>query len=274
LQKLFLVMKNSKSEMPQPPNYSVPALERGLDILEALGSVAVPQSLTDLGTRLDRSASALFRVLNCLERRHYVTRDPVSGKYALSLKLFALAHTHSPVEALLRAARLPMQALAEELGESCHLSVLERGRLLVIAQHDSPEPVRVSIEVGGLFDPVATASGRLLLALLPAAVRVGVLASCPAWEKLGPAARGALESRLAEIAAAGLSTSRDETIEGLEDFAVPVGRAEVPFAFAALAITRFRRSGAADRGTVLESRLRATAAAISTALGLSSSLSP
>ena len=152
--------------MARTPNYSVPALEKGLDILEALAAAVVPQSLAELAERLGRSSSALFRMLVCLERRSYVTRDPVSGKYELSLKLYALAHTHSLSDRLLRSARGPMQVLTEELRESCHLSVLEKGRLLVLTQQASPEPVRISVEPGAMFDPVKTASGRLLLSRL------------------------------------------------------------------------------------------------------------
>lgn len=253
--------------MTKSPNYAVPALERGLDILEALASVAVPQSLTDLGARLDRSASSLFRVLNCLERRRYVSRDPVSGKYALSLKLFALAHTHSPVEALLGAARLPMQALAEDVGESCHLSVLERGRLLVVAQQHSQSPVRVSIEVGGEFDPVSTASGRLLLAQLDDDRLAAVLAGSAAWAGLSARGRGKWQGTIATVRESGLSEGRDDTLEGLEDIATLVAPPESPLQ-AALAITRFHGSGAPAKAARLRRRLRETAAAIAGSLGL------
>lgn len=253
--------------MPKSPNYSVPALERGLDILEALGAAAVPQSLTDLGLRLDRSASSLFRVLNCLERRSYVTRDPVSGKYVLSLKLFALAHTHSPVEALLRAARPTMQTLAEELVESCHLSVLERGRLLVVAQHDSPAPVRVSIEVGAEFDPLHTVSGRLLLANLQGTGLEAALEASPAWAQARNNERRTFLGQLEDIRSAGVSEQRDESIKGLEDLAVLVGRPGVEPA-AALAITRFHGAGDAASPVDRARLLKRAAAEITANLGL------
>lgn len=253
--------------MAKSPNYSVPALERGLDILEALGAAAVPQSLTDLGGRLERSASSLFRVLNCLERRNYVTRDPISGKYVLSLKLFALAHTHSPVEGLLRAARPSMQALAEELGESCHLSVLERGRLLVVAQHDSPAPVRVSIEVGAEFDPLQTVSGRLLIANLELSEREAILASSPAWKCAGPAMRKARLKELDQIRLLGVSQQSDESIKGLADVAVLVGQPGIAPS-AALAITRFHGAGSAVGPAERQEKLELAATEISAKLGL------
>ncbi len=231
--------------MRKAPDYPVPALEKGLDILEALAADTVPQSLAELAAEMDRSSSELFRMLNCLERRGYVTRDDVSGKYALSLKLYALAHGHSPTEKLLTAARGPMQALTEKFRVSCHLSVLERDALLVVAQQESPERVRLSIEVGGQFEPEKTASGRLLLAF--------------AQRDEGKAA--------AEMRRTGVSVAESETIEGVRDLAVLVGRPEAGV-MAALAVTRLQRRGEKTDERALLAGVRAAAAEITVALGL------
>lgn len=247
--------------MPKSPNYPVPALEKGLDILEALAAAAVPQSLSELAARLERSSSELFRMLNCLERRGYLTRDPVSGKFGLSLKLFALGHEHSSAGKLLAAARGPMQALTGRFRESCHLSVLERGRLLVLAQEESPEHVRLSIEVGGTFEPERTASGRLLLAFS------GGAGADDAGAKGKAAASGELVRELARIRREGVSTARSETIEGVRDLAVLVGRPEAGVT-AALAVTRLLRRGETTDEAALLAGMKATAKQITVALGL------
>lgn len=259
--------------MSKTPDYRVPALEKGLDILEVLATSGIPQSLTDLATRLDRSPGELFRMLNCLERRHYLMRDPISGKYLLSLRLFALAHTHSPVEALIRAARLPMQELSEAVRESCHLSVLDRGQLLVVHQQDSPEPVRISIEIGGRFDAVTTLSGRLLLSRLPATLREETLQAAHGIADWESTRQAALRATLDDFASRDWVHVRDETVEGVDDFATgicPVGR---PWQ-AALTITRFRRRGAPQQEAELAARLCATAQTITALLGLLSSPTP
>jgi len=178
------------------PIYSVPALEKGLDILETLASAHVPQSLTQLGRRLDRTPSELFRMLAVLERRSYIVRDPVSEGYLLTLKLYELAHTHSPVDHLLKAALIPMRELAEEARESCHLCVLSGPMLLVIAQAESPEPVRLSVEVGDRVAPLTTASGRVLSAFLPPDDRQRLL---NAETSLSKTERAALAAELAAI---------------------------------------------------------------------------
>jgi DNA-binding IclR family transcriptional regulator len=252
--------------MPPTPDYSVPALEKGLDIMEALAAEAVPQSLAELADRLERSSSELFRMLNCLERRGYLMREGGTGKYALSLKLFALAHAHSRTEKLLRAAQAPMQAFTEQYRESCHLSVLERGRLLVVAQQDSPEPVRISVEVGGTFDAASTASGRLLLAQLGAAeLRETLALAAGRREPVPPSA--ALVAALARIRRRGVSTAEGETVEGVRDLAVLIGRAGSGVT-AALAVTRLGRRGQRPDDAALLRAMQATAVAITHTLGL------
>ncbi|HVW22679.1 MAG TPA: IclR family transcriptional regulator C-terminal domain-containing protein [Opitutaceae bacterium] len=253
--------------MPKSPDYPVPALEKGLDILEALAAAAVAQSLADLAVTLERSRNELFRMLNCLERRGYVTRDPVSAKYSLSLKLFSMAHGHSVTEKLLSAARVPMQALTERSRESCHLSVLDRGRLLVVAQQESPERVRLSIEVGSIFDAERTASGRLLLAHLQPAERAAALAEAEQKGERPSRGGAAWENMLAAIRAEGISTAESETIQGVRDVAVLVGDPGAGVT-AALAVTRLHRRGEKEEEAALLAAMRAAAADITRALGL------
>src|SRR5947199_8703328 len=104
-----------------PPDYQAPALEKGLDILESLAAAGVPRTQSQLARTLDRGPNELFRMLVILERRGYIQRDPASGAYTLTLRLFELSHAHSPFEALLRAAARPMLTLTDTVWESCHL---------------------------------------------------------------------------------------------------------------------------------------------------------
>jgi len=84
--------------------YSAPALDKGLDILEFLSIQATPQSQVEISKGVDRSSNEIYRMLLCLEERDYLHRDSKTGKYSLSLKLYQLAHRHSPVDALKKAA--------------------------------------------------------------------------------------------------------------------------------------------------------------------------
>lgn len=240
--------------------YAVPALEKGLDIVELLADQAVPMTQSQLARALQRQPSEVFRILTCLEGRGWLRRDPASGGYSLTLKLFELSRTHSPHEELLKAAQPPMRALAEELRESCHLSVLHRDRILVLAQEESPQPFRLSVEVGSLHDPARTTSGRVLLANMAPAERDAILARLPAAE------RKALLARLDEVAARGFERAQGERFVGGLDLGVLVGRPGSAVK-AALTIATLRGPEGPDLDAMLP-RLAACAEAIGQAAGL------
>ena len=247
--------------------YHVPALEKGLDILETLASSAVPQSLSELARSLHRSSSELFRMLDSLERRGYILKDVVSGNYRLSLKLYELAHTHSPVEQLLFAAAKPMRDVAERLRESCHLSVLSRGQVVVLAQEESPDKVRLSVEVGARFSALHTVSGRLLLAQLDTGHLDELLAGDSEYLDLNKTQQKQLMADLKEIRQKGVSTAVNETLVGVQDFAVLVGNPKVGI-MAALAATAWM--GPAKKISVhkVQSALLECAETISRSIGL------
>lgn len=246
--------------------YFVPALEKGLDILEALASAQMPQSLTDLARNLQRTPSELFRMLDALERRAYISREPVSEAYHLTLKLFELAHTHSPVDQLLKAALIPMYELAEAIRESCHLCVLNGSMLVVIAQAESPEPVRLSVEVGDRVPPLRTASGRVLTAFLQPAAQKYFLAGDPTYKAMRRTERVALITELHRIRQEGylLATSTRRT--GL-DASCFVGNPEVGIV-AALGVPFLPGSANDGKERKLIPTIQSYAEQITRALGL------
>ena len=119
-----------------------------------------------------------------------------------------------------------MQALTEEVRQSCHLSVIHRGQLFVIAEEQSPTRTRLSIEVGSSIALLHAASGRLLLAYLDPSRREKTLAQDTGFPRLPVDEQSALLDHLALIRARGFETARSETIEGISDVAVLVGTAE------------------------------------------------
>ncbi|WP_169805618.1 IclR family transcriptional regulator [Novosphingobium rosa] len=248
--------------------YSVPALEKGLDIIERLAEEAVPVTQSQLARTLGRQPGELFRMLACLEGRNYVRRDPGTGGYMLTLKLFELSRIHSPYEALLTAARPYMRQLSDTVRESCHLSVLNRDHVLVLAQEESPKPFRLSAEVGSVHSPFRTTSGRLLLASLPEQQRAALLAGSEEWARLGKAERKTLEERLETIAEQGVAISVGERFFGCADVGVLVGGQGHSVA-AALTIAVLIDAGKSADVAHLVEPLREVAEAINRTIGLS-----
>ncbi|MDQ7034941.1 MAG: IclR family transcriptional regulator C-terminal domain-containing protein [Anaerolineae bacterium] len=171
----------------------------------------------------------------------YVTKDDVSGKYLLTLKLFELANRHSPLEHLLQMATLPMQELAWAIRESCHISIVQQRQLLVVGQAESPEKVQISVSVGATFSLVSTVSGRLLLAAMDDSAIKAILDKSPDFAKMNAEDQRIFWERISEIRQTGISTALDESFIGLQDTAVLIGNPDVGV-IAAIAVTQLTAS--------------------------------
>jgi DNA-binding IclR family transcriptional regulator len=248
------------------PNYSVPALEKGLDVLECLADQGIPMTQSQLARALDRGPSELFRTLATLDQRGYIQRDPASGAYRLTLRLYELSRMHSPFEALVHAAAQPLRALADEVRESPHLSVIHDGRLLVLAQAESSMMVRISVAVGGSFPLLGTVSGRLLLAYLDPEQREEALQRIEAYAAWDAAQKQQLAEQLAQIRTQGYEYAYGETNYGVSDLAVLVGSA-TSSTRAALTIPALSRSPESFVESILPS-WRRCAETISRAAGI------
>jgi DNA-binding IclR family transcriptional regulator len=247
--------------------YAVPALEKGLDLLEALAAQPEPRSQADLARALGRSPSEIFRMLACLERRGYIVKESASGRYGLTLRLYELAHTHTPVDQILHAAEGPMRDLARRVRESAHLSVLSEGKLLVLSQVESQNRTRVSVEVGARFPAVRTASGRVLLAHLPQDDLRELLARDAEWARLGAAARGRFLADLLRLRREGVYQGKSDLTHGIRDVAAFVGNPKVGIA-AAVCVPSLVAVGKPRPISEIRAAVRDCAAAITRQLGL------
>jgi DNA-binding IclR family transcriptional regulator len=154
--------RNADRVSDRATDYSAPALDKALDILELLAGEAGGLTQTEIAEAVGRNVSQIYRVLATLERRGYLTRDDRSGRYVLSMALFDLAHRHPPLRGLVQLAAGPMRALADEIRQSCNLSVDDAGAVRVIAQAESPADFGYQVRVGARFPLESTATGAVL----------------------------------------------------------------------------------------------------------------
>jgi DNA-binding IclR family transcriptional regulator len=144
-------------------SYAAPALDKGLDILEMLCTSDHALQQKEIADQLGRSVGEIYRMLSCLVSRGYVAQlDDTS--YTLTTKLFELAHINPPTQRLLFEATPVMQRLANELDQSCHLTIYSQGKQVVLAKVDTPSGMGFSVRAGSELEVLISASGRVLLA--------------------------------------------------------------------------------------------------------------
>ena len=91
--------------------YRAPALEKGLDVIELLAAEKSPLNLSAISQRLGRSSGELFRMLQVLEFKGFITTAENGSGYVLTNKLFALAMAQAPVRSLVETALPIMRKL-------------------------------------------------------------------------------------------------------------------------------------------------------------------
>ncbi|MEO1010088.1 MAG: IclR family transcriptional regulator [Bacteroidota bacterium] len=203
--------------------YNAPALDKGLDILEHLSKKGTPLSQMDIAEGIGRTPSEIYRMLVRLEERGYLIRTGNSGNYRLSLKMYNLSHRHTPFDELKRVAEYPMQTLASKTRQSCHLSILQNDRLMVILQMRSPEPISLSVEEGIHFPLSVTNSGKVFLAMLPRQKRTEVLSRDIYFTQWPSSKKKQFLQKVEKVAQDGHCAALSQLTSGVTDIAVPIG---------------------------------------------------
>jgi DNA-binding IclR family transcriptional regulator len=211
-----------ESALAPEDRYRAPALDKGLDILELLATQ--PQGLTraEIVKEMDRSASEIYRMLERLVARQYVMRNATGDRYALSLKLFALANMHPPLSRLINQALPVMDDFARKAEQSCHMGVYDRGNVLIAAQINSPRGWSFSVQRGARVGLVDTASGHLLLAYADALTYQRMLAEHTPLDGEVPISQEQLASTLAQIRKQGYVERDSAQSFGVVDISFPI----------------------------------------------------
>jgi DNA-binding IclR family transcriptional regulator len=245
-----------------------PALEKGLDLLETLAGVPDGLSQKQLAERVGRSVSEIFRMLVVLERRGYVTRDPKTGEYTLTLKLFRIASQFPPTERLLQAALPVMDDLARRVTLSCHLSVLHGEQFMVIARIEPQWLMGWSVKLGAVFPLTQQyASAKVLAAFQLDARRQELVEDIAKYDRVSVKK---VMAALDKVSSEGGNFDNDEGYSNILAFSCPVLEASGR-AVAALTVPllRLEKIGASEAVAITKD-LRSAAEAISEKIGASS----
>lgn len=146
--------------------YSVPALEKGLAIIEMLSKSAVPLGVTDIYEHNRLPKTTIFMILNTLEDLNYVQRTD-DGKYRLTLKLYNVGKDMLSMLDIRSAAKPVMERLASKLRYTVHLAMMEKGIAVYIEKVKGPGFVQFSTEIGQSMHLHNSGVGKAMAAYLP-----------------------------------------------------------------------------------------------------------
>lgn len=245
------------SKMPstrkKKPARSSPALvsaaSRALAVLESL-SRRRSVGLEELSREIGLAKPTVYRFLQTLQALGYARRDETE-RWAMTLKTFnvgsrALDHTD-----LYASARPVAEALAEELGETVHMGVLEGDSAVYVLKIESKYTIRMVSRVGRRVPLYCTAIGKVLLAYSSAEERKAALdgVKLVAFTPNTLTTRATLEAELKRTKAQGFAQDAEEHEEGIRCLGAPIFDRD-GFVAAALSVSwplfRYERGKEAD----------------------------
>ncbi|MFC5906651.1 IclR family transcriptional regulator [Streptacidiphilus monticola] len=105
-------------------------LDRGVRVLKLLADSEAGLTVTELAGRLSVNRTVVYRLLATLELHGLVRRD-LGGRARVGLGVLRLSNRVHP---LVREAALPaLRSLAEEVGATAHLTLVDGAEALVVA---------------------------------------------------------------------------------------------------------------------------------------------
>ena len=236
-------------------------LLRTLALLERIAAAEAPISLADATAGTGLPKPTVYRMLSTLEDAGLVTREPDGRRIGAGPRLTRLALDTLRNGTAKGPRRVILQRLVAEIAETCNLTMLEGGEVVYLDRVESSWPLRMTLSPGSRVPLHCTASGKLLLALLPAARRRRIVDTLPLprFTDHTIVDRRRFAEALARVRRDMLATDDEEYLTGLVCVAVPValgGRvvasvavhapvARMPLAAALRHVPALRRAAAA-----------------------------
>ena len=200
----------------------VRSVERAITILDLLAHGGW-RTGAEIARELQVHRSTALRLLGTLEGHALVERDPKSAKYRLGRRLPQLASVVTGESDLRTVARPVCEGLAGLLGETVTLDVLAGDEIVPIEQATASTSM-VSVNWLGRRTPAhCTASGKVILALAPPAVRERLLGRQLERSTVHTiTSRDELEAQLDGAMRDGFARTYEELEVGLDAIAAPV----------------------------------------------------
>lgn len=182
------------------------------------------QSLSELMAQTGLPKQTVHRILEQLQFAGLVVKYPGDKRYQLGRRVEAFSVRTLMGGPNQRERHAILQALVADVEETCNLTALAGSDIVYLDRVEAAWPLRVILAPGSHVALHATASGKLLLGLLPKQQRERLIEVLP-MRPLTPntiTSSEQLKEELINIRRDRISLNREEHLQGLIAVAVPV----------------------------------------------------
>jgi len=206
-----------------PKFYSVPAIQRTLDLIETMASSHHELTITEANRKFKIPKSSVYAILQTLKSRGYVEKN-AHDQYFLTLKLFSLGSSLIDTLDLRRVALPYLKELTEKSGITGHIAIRDNAYAVYIEKIEVLGAVRLTTRVGKRMPVHSTSIGKALIAHLPEKEIDSILAESglPRLTRRTITVRREFKKELARVRAMGYAVSNEENEDGVRAVAAPI----------------------------------------------------
>ncbi|MCW2836426.1 MAG: IclR family transcriptional regulator [Marmoricola sp.] len=194
-------------------------------VLRFLAAQPDPVPLERLASAVGLPRSTAYHLVNAMIEQGFVTHIVEERRYCLGVAAFEVGIGYARQAPLQRIAHQPLARLVDRIGQSAHLAVPHGRDVLYVLEERAPGRAPLVTDVGVRLPAHLTASGRAMLAAMPASQVRALYPDRSAFvdrHGRGPQSLSALRAVLSETRRRGYATEDGEVTPGFASVAAAV----------------------------------------------------
>ncbi|ARP96322.1 IclR family transcriptional regulator domain-containing protein [Bordetella genomosp. 13] len=152
--------------MAASPGEGTGALEKALDVLDAIGAAPDGLGQSELADRLALPRTTVYRLLATLVARGMLRRDPLRKVYCLGFRCFEMARQAYAMPDLVASGALELRQLRDLTGETTYLAALDGREVISLERCDGAHSQRSAAALGERKPVHCTSQGKAILSAM------------------------------------------------------------------------------------------------------------
>jgi DNA-binding IclR family transcriptional regulator len=201
----------------------VPAIDKCFAILELLAQSKEPMGISDISGKLDLNKSTVFNIGHTLTDLNVLENQP-DGKFVFGTRFYILGNMAGKRSPLVQTAHPYLEMISEKTKLSAFLGLRSGYQTILIDKVDSAYGIRVSSEIGMQMPVLAGPGIKAMLSQLSDEEMDEILAQTE-LKRYTPYSimdKSSYKKEILEVRKQGIAYDRQEYIEGMVAFAVPI----------------------------------------------------
>jgi len=205
--------------------YNIKTVARCFQILDYASEQPGPISIQDVCSALDTNSNMAFRLLASLQNSGYMTKDPYTGLYSISLKTLKLSRSALQSQEIRKVTMPYLELLWNQFPKAnVNMAVFYGGEVLMLDRIDTQSTPRTYFTPGRQLPFHCTALGKVLTCEMEEAEIDALIEEkgLPMYTARTITDAAEFKKELAKVRLEGVARDRNEFIEGDNCSAAPI----------------------------------------------------